>query len=102
MIDNFLEGGSCNAINTNYTCNITGCAVCLSTNNSICSMCLPTYYSKGTTQCIPNMCNIANCYLCLDTNICTVCDSGYYLSLNLKCQPKFTNIVNCNNLIQFC
>jgi len=65
MINNFLEGGQCFPINVGYTCNITGCAVCDSTNNAICTSCLPTYYASGNTQCLPNTCNIANCYLCL-------------------------------------
>ena len=65
-------------------------------------MCLPTYFSNGTTQCIPNSCPISNCYLCLNNNACTVCDSGYYLALDLTCQAKFTNIVSCQNTIQYC
>jgi hypothetical protein len=65
-------------------------------------MCLPTFYSNGTTQCLPNSCGMPNCYLCLNNNSCTVCDSGYYLASDLTCQAKFNNIVNCQGQIQYC
>ena len=102
MIDNFLEGGQCYQINIGYTCNISGCSVCSSSNNSICSACLPTYSLINMTTCTPYSCNITNCYLCLMNNTCTVCDTGYYLALDLSCQPKFNSIINCNNSITFC
>lgn len=65
MVNNIGEGGKCYPINQGYTCNISGCAVCSSTNNSICVSCLSTYHANGSTQCLPNGCNIANCYMCL-------------------------------------
>lgn len=102
MINNFAEGGKCLPINTGYTCNISGCAVCSNTNNSICSSCLPTFYANGSTQCLPNNCNMANCYLCLENNFCTVCLTGYYLSTNMTCQPLYSNLANCQNQIQYC
>jgi proprotein convertase subtilisin/kexin type 5 len=101
MVDNLLQGGKCLPVNQNYSCNIMGCAVCNSTNNAICSSCLPTYnFMNGT--CVAYTCSIANCYLCLMNNICTVCDTGYYLAIGGTCQPKFNNIVNCGNSILFC
>lgn len=102
-LDNSYEGGSCYpANNANYTCNITGCAACSSSNNAICSSCLPTYYANGNTQCLPNACNISNCYLCLLNNICTVCDLGYFLATDMSCQPFYQNISNCQNQIAYC
>ncbi len=65
-------------------------------------MCLPTYTANGTTQCMPNTCNISNCYLCLENNFCTVCLSGYYLTTNLTCMPMYSNLANCQNQIQYC
>lgn len=90
------------ANNANYTCNITGCTVCSSANNSICSACLPTFYANGNNQCIPYSCNISNCYLCLLNSICTVCDLGYYLANDMTCQPFYTNIANCQGQITYC
>lgn len=103
-LDNFYQGGSCYlANNTNYTCNISGCAVCSVANNSICSSCLPMYYPNGTSQCLPNSCNITNCYLCLLNNVCTTCVPGYYLAVGGQtCSPFYNNIVNCQNQIKYC
>lgn len=102
MMNNFAEGGKCLPINAGYTCNISGCAVCSNTNNSICSSCLPTFYANGTTQCLPNNCSMANCYICLENNLCSVCLAGYYLSTNMTCQPLYSNLANCQNQIQYC
>jgi hypothetical protein len=103
MVNNFLQGGACSPINPGYTCNITGCAVCSSMNNSICATCLPTYYlSSNTSVCTPNSCNISNCYLCLSNNMCTLCLSGYYLANNMQCVAKFSQIVNCQGSINYC
>ena len=101
MIDNFLEGGSCYPISQNYTCNISGCAVCSSTNNSVCSACLAPFYMSGI-YCLPFNCSIANCYICLDNNFCTICDIGYYLSIGLTCMPLSSNYTNCGTSIPYC
>jgi len=106
MMSNFLEGGKCLPINTGYTCNISGCAVCSNTNNSICASCLPTYYANGTTQCLPNNCSISNCYLCLQNNVCSQCVSGFILTgtsvSTMACVAIRTNITNCQGQIQYC
>lgn len=102
MMNDVYDGGQCVPINSNYTCNISGCAVCSSTNNSQCTMCLPTYTANGSTQCVPNSCNIANCYLCFQNSVCTVCLSGFYLTTNLTCLPLYSNVNNCGTQIPFC
>lgn len=104
MINN-ANGGPCYPINQNYTCNITGCAVCNSINNKVCASCLPTYMFNGNdslNQCVPYSCNISNCYLCLQNNLCTVCVTGYFLALDLTCQPVYSNLSNCQGQIPYC
>lgn len=102
MMNSIEYGGSCYPINPNYTCNIAGCAVCSSTNNSICASCLPTFYANSSTQCLPNTCSMSNCYICLQNNVCSVCLAGYYLAVNMTCQPMYSNLANCQGQIPFC
>jgi hypothetical protein len=92
-------------INSGYTCNISGCAICSSTNNSACAQCLPAYFSNGSTQCLPNLCNIQNCYLCLQSNICSQCVSGFYLTVSNNqqaCVATRPNLTNCQGQIANC
>lgn len=78
FIQSTLFGSNCTAIASNYSCQVTGCAVCNSQSSTQCQTCSPFFFLNNNT-CTPYSC-VANCVACLSNNTCLTCQVGFYLA----------------------
>lgn len=95
FIQSTLFGPSCTPVNLNYSCQVSGCALCSSSNPNQCQTCSP-YYFINDGACQAYSC-IANCIACLSNNTCLVCQAGFYLSTANTCllNAYFPSAVAC-------
>lgn len=68
FIQSTMFGASCINIPSNYSCQVTGCAVCSQSNPNQCQTCSPFFFPNNG-QCTPFSC-VPNCVVCLANNTC--------------------------------
>ena len=68
-------------------CAVSICMACSSSNNSVCTQCMPGYYINVTTSQCELCTNAPACTACFATNpaICTACSAGFYNTFEGEC-----------------